>query len=87
MANEGTRPVPADFVVADLKGEAAALAALLGDTRMRFRHRQTPLLSSEKLIDVDLQIRDALQRPLSADLQLEVRRLTARLRALDPRPA
>jgi len=76
--------MPAPFVEADLKNEVAALAALLGDTRVRFRHRETQFASWQKLIDVDLQIRIALVRPLSAELQLEVRRLTARLRALDP---
>ena len=38
----------------------------------------------QKLIDVDLEIRNALKCPLSAELQLEARILTARLRALDP---
>lgn len=76
--------MPAGFVEADLKGEVASLTELLGDTRVRFRHRETQFSSWQKLIDVDLQIRIALARPLSADLQLEVRRLTARLRALDP---
>lgn len=76
--------MPAGFVEADLKGEVASLTEMLGDTRVRFRHRETQFSSWQKLIDVDLQIRIALARPLSADLQLEVRRLTARLRALDP---
>jgi hypothetical protein len=35
-------------------------------------------------IKADLQIRIALARPLSAGLQLEVRRLMARLRMLEP---
>jgi hypothetical protein len=51
---------------------------------VRFRRRETQFASWRKLIDVDLQIRIALARPPSAELQLEVRRLTARLRALDP---
>ena len=72
------------FVEADLKSELASLAELLGDTRVRFRHRRTPFLSAQGLIDVDGEIRFALQRPLSAELQLEVRRLLLRLRALDP---
>lgn len=76
--------MPAGFVEADLKNEVASLAGLLGDTRVRFRHRETPFASWQNLIDVDLQIRIALARPPSAELQLEVRRLTARLRALDP---
>ena len=76
--------MPAEFVEADLKGEVALLARLLGDTRVRFHHRETQLASLQKLTDVDLEIRTALARPLSAELQLEVRRLTALLRALDP---
>jgi hypothetical protein len=76
--------MPADFVEADLKSELAALAGLLGDTRVRFHHRQTPFASSQALIEVDLEIRDALARPLSAALQLDVRRLGARLREIDP---
>jgi hypothetical protein len=73
-----------EFVQADLKSEVASLDALLGDTRVRLRRGETGFASSQKLIDLDLEIRNALQRPLSAELQLEVRRLTARLRALDP---
>ncbi|MFN2546454.1 MAG: hypothetical protein ABR567_03375 [Myxococcales bacterium] len=79
--------MPADgslFVEAELKIELARLGQLLGDTRVRFRHGQTPFASLQKLIDVDLEIRNALNRPLSAELQLEARSLTARLRALDP---
>ena len=72
------------FVEAELKNEVATLAGLLGDTRVRFRHRETLIASWQALIDVDLQIRIALVRPLSADLQVGVRRLTARLRTLDP---
>jgi hypothetical protein len=68
----------------DLQREIASLSELLGDTRMRFRHRQTPFASSQKLIDVDLEIRNALARPPSPELQLEVQRLTARLRQIDP---
>lgn len=77
-------PMPTGFVEADLKSEVGSLSELLGDTRRRFHRRETPFASSEELIDVDLQIRNALARPLSPELQLEVRRLTARLRALDP---
>src|SRR3954471_21852960 len=73
------------FVEADLKREVAALGALLGDTRVRFRQGRTPYDSAQDLINVDLEIRDALSRPLSPELQLEVQRLTARLRAIDPR--
>jgi len=76
--------MPVEFVEAELKSEVAALAELLGDTRVRFRHHETQFTSWHKLIDVDLEIRIALGRPLSAELQLEVRRLTARLRTLDP---
>ena len=75
---------PTQVQEADLKRELLQLDELLGDTRVRFRHGQTQFASSQKLIDLDLEIRNALQRPLSPDLQLEVRRLTARLRALDP---
>ena len=60
------------------------LDQLLGDTRVRFRAGKTQYASLQKLIDIDLEIRDALARPLSAELQLDVRRLLARLRALDP---
>jgi len=69
---------------ADLKRELLQLDVLLGDTRVRFRQRKTLFASSEKLIDIDVEIRNALARPLSDELQLDVRRLTARLRALDP---
>ena len=72
------------FVEAELKRELARLEQLLGDARVRFRRRQTPVASLQKLIDVDLEIRNALKCPLSAELQLEARSLTARLRALDP---
>ena len=75
----------AEFSEADVKREAAALGELLGDTRARFHRRETRFDSSEQLIEIDREIRDALASPLSADLQLEIRRLTARLRALDPR--
>jgi hypothetical protein len=77
--------MPTEFVEADLKSEVASLDQLLGDTRVRFRRGDNGFASSQKLIDLDLEIRNALRRPLSPDLQLEVRRLTARLRALDPR--
>jgi hypothetical protein len=84
VVNEEGTPMPLAFIEADLKSEVALLAELLGDTRVRFRHRETQFASWQKLIDVDLQVRIALVRPLSAELQLEVRRLTARLRTLDP---
>ena len=76
--------VPTQVQQADLKRELLQLDELLGDTRVRFRHGQTQFASSQKLIDVDLEIRNARARPLSAELQLDVRRLLARLRALDP---
>ena len=76
--------MPVEFALADLTSEVALLAEMLGDTRVRFRHRETQFASSQKLIDVDLEIRIALARPLSAELQLEVRRLKERLRVLDP---
>jgi hypothetical protein len=69
---------------ADLKRELLLLDELLGDTRVRFRQGKTQFASLQKLIDVDLEIRNALARPLSAKLQLDVRRLLVRLRALDP---
>jgi hypothetical protein len=74
----------AAFVEADLKREIASLAQLLGDARVRFRLRRPPFALSEKLIDLDVEISHALALPLSAELQLELRRLTARLRAIDP---
>ena len=76
--------MPPDFVEANLTREIGTLRELLGDTRVRFRNRETQSASWQKLIDMDLEIRLALARPLSADLQLDVRRLTARLCALDP---
>ena len=75
---------PTQVQEADPKRELLQLDELLGDTRVRFRHGQTQFASSQKLIDVDLEIRNARARPLSAELQLDVRRLLARLRALDP---
>ena len=69
----------------DLKSELAALDQLLGDTRRRFYQRKTPLRSSEPLAQVDREIRSALTQPASPELQIEVRRLTQRLQALDPR--
>lgn len=70
---------------ADLKRDLGVLDQLLGDTRARFHRRETPFASSEQLIAIDREIRDARSRPASAELVLEVQRLTARLRALDPR--
>jgi len=84
MFAAGRGAMPTEFVEADLKSEVASLDQLLGDTRVRFRRGETGFASSQQLIDLDLEIRNALRRPLSPDLQLEVRRLTARLRALDP---
>jgi len=69
---------------ADLKWELLLLDELLGDTRVRFRQGKTQFASLQKLIDVDMDIRNALARPLSAELQLDVRRLIARLHTLDP---
>jgi hypothetical protein len=68
-----------------LQQELAALQTLLGDTRVRYRFHKTPFNSAEALIEVDQQVRDALVSPESPELQAEVRRLTARLRELDPR--
>jgi hypothetical protein len=75
---------PTQLHEADLKSDLLLLDRLLGDTRVRYRQRKTKFASSEQLIDVDLEIRDAPKRPLSPELQLDVRRLMARLRALDP---
>ncbi|HEY4884212.1 MAG TPA: hypothetical protein VII08_11320 [Myxococcales bacterium] len=75
---------PTQLQETDLKSDLLLLDRLLGDTRVRYRQRKTKFASSEQLIDVDLEIRDALKRPLSPELQLEVRRLMARLSALDP---
>ena len=72
-------------MVADLALELRELDQLLGDTRARFHRRQTPFASSDELITVDREIRDARTMPHSPELELQVRRLTARLRALDPR--
>jgi hypothetical protein len=69
---------------AELKRQMRELDQLLGDTRARFHRRQTPFASSEKLIELDREIRGALARSPSAESQLELRRLTDRLRALDP---
>jgi len=69
---------------AEVKREVAALGALLGETSLRFHHRRTRLESSDQLIQIDREIRDAIALPLPAALQSQVRRLTARLRALDP---
>ena len=73
----------AEFVEADLKREMASLGELLGDLRSRFRYGRPTYAASQKLIDADLDVRNALARPLSAELQLEVGRLMARLRAID----
>ena len=67
-----------------LREEMAHLSTLLGDTRVRFRHGQTRFDSFQDLAEVDLEIRGALKQPPSPELQDDVRRLTARLRALDP---
>jgi hypothetical protein len=75
---------PAELHESDLKGDLLLLDRLLGDTRVRYRQRKTKFASSQDLIDVDLEIRNALKRPLSPELQLDVRRLMTRLRTLDP---
>lgn len=69
---------------AQLSAELHALGELLGDTRMRFHKRQTPFASSERLIALDGEINMALATAHSPALQIEVRRLTGELRALDP---
>jgi hypothetical protein len=73
------------FVESELKREMASLGNLLGDTRVRYRKGETPFASAQELIDVDREIRTVLSQPLSDELQLEVRSLSARLRGLDPR--
>ena len=77
--------MPADFDEAQLKNELAALASLLGDTRVRYRHGQTQFASAQVLTELDRDIRSVLLQPLSNALQLEVRRLSARLHEIDPR--
>jgi hypothetical protein len=67
-----------------LGAEMHALGELLGETRARFHRRQTPFASSERLIALDREIRAALASARSPALQIEVRRLTGQLRALDP---
>lgn len=69
---------------AELGAEMHALGELLGETRARFHRRQTPFASSERLIALDREIRAALASAPSPALQIEVRRLTGQLRALDP---
>ena len=67
-----------------LTRELAQVSTLLGDTRVRFRHRQTRAGVETRLIGLDREIRPALVKPPSAALLSEVRALTAHLRALDP---
>ena len=74
----------ADVIEADLKSELRVLEDLLGETRARYHRRQTPFAASDKLIELDREIRHARVQPLSPELQVAVRSLTARLRALDP---
>lgn len=68
----------------NLKRELLLLDRMLGDTRVRYHQRKTQFANAHDLIDIDLEIRHALARPLSAELEVEVRRLLARLRTLDP---
>ena len=81
---KGAKIMTAEFIEEDLKREIASLGQLLGEARVRFRLRPQPFALSQKLIDLDVEIRNALALPLSAKLQLDLRRLTARLRAIDP---
>lgn len=69
---------------AELRRDLLALEQQLGDTRARYWHRKTALLSAEPLIEIDREIRNALSQPLSDELQIEVTRLAERLRTLDP---
>jgi hypothetical protein len=71
-------------VEAEPKGELQLLKTLLGDARIRFRQRKTRASETQQLIDLDLEIRNELARPPDPQQQLEVRRLIARLRTLDP---
>jgi hypothetical protein len=71
-----TEPIP--------QSELRLLDQLLGDTRVRYRHRLTPFASSERLFDLDKEITIALARTPSPELELEARRLIDRLRGLDP---
>jgi hypothetical protein len=73
-----------DFVGADLVRDLRLLDELLGETRSRYHRRLTPFASSEQLMVIDREIRDARAQPPSPELQIEIRKLTARLRALDP---
>lgn len=75
----------AELIEADLRKELRVLDDLLGETRARYHRRQTPFAASDRLIELDREIRDARTKPLSPELQVAVRSLTARLRALDPR--
>ncbi len=68
----------------DLKRELLLLGQMLGDTRVRYYQRKTQFANAQDLIDIDLEIRNALASPLSTELGVEVRRLVARLRTLDP---
>ena len=72
------------MATADLEREILALSTLLGEARMRYHLRKTPQASFEKLSELDFEIREALVKPHSPELQVDVRRLTARLRALAP---
>lgn len=75
----------AEFVEADVKRDLASLSELLGDMRLLYRQPRKHFADSQKLIDLDLEIRNALKRSPSAALQVEAQGLMARLRALDPR--
>jgi len=68
----------------DPKEERLLLQQLLGETRARFRQGKTRFALADQLMDVDLEIRDLLAHPPSTDEDSAVRRLMARLRALDP---
>ena len=74
----------AEISDADLKSELRLLDQLLGDTRARFHRRETPFASTERLIELDKEISAALARTPAPELEVEVRRLLDRLRALDP---
>jgi hypothetical protein len=71
-------------VEAEPKVELELLKTWLGDARIRFRQRKIRVSETQRLIDLDLEVRNELARPPDPQQQLEVRRLIARLRTLDP---
>lgn len=66
------------------QSELSLLEQILGDTRVRYRHHQTPFAVSERLAELDSEIRALLRQPPSPQVELEARRLIGRLHTLDP---